>query len=231
MNPCASPKFNQHEPFPGTNSQRRWTHVADDADGLVAPSVRDPVIVLRAIHVTNVPQGRVQQAALKLAQAGDVRPPGAVEPANAEKEHVRGVFDFGLFPCLIAAGAPHAQAPQARVIVPRRVHQLVAEAYIAHQFVFVYNAPQVREDFGATGVDFGPFRLPNVDVFKFCVVGGDEDLVRGRAGRTLFSKVYWYWDRRESVTECSRTKGWNALGNARHVRVYHNPRPENVTHG
>ena len=86
--------------IPGDKLTEKGTYIADDADGLVAPSLRDPVIVMRAIHITNVPQGRVQQAALKSAQAGDVGPLGAAEPADAEKEHVRGVFDFDLLPRL-----------------------------------------------------------------------------------------------------------------------------------
>jgi hypothetical protein len=143
------------------------TYVTDDADGLVAPSLRDTVIVLRAVRIVNVPPGRVQQATLKVAQARDVGPSGAAEPAYAKKEYVRSVLDFGLG--LFATGAPHAQTPYARVLVPRRMCQLVAEAYVVHQFVFVDDAPQVREDLCATGVDFGPFRLPRV--FKFLCVG------------------------------------------------------------
>lgn len=140
---------------------RERLYVADDANGLVAPGLRYPVIVLRTVLVANVPQGRVQQAAPKFAQAGDVGPPGAIEPADAEKQHIRGVLNLDR--CVLSAGAPYAQTPKACVLVPRGVHQLVAETYVTHQFIFVDDAPQVREDLGATRVDFGPFRLTKVD--------------------------------------------------------------------
>jgi len=83
MNPDG-PKSDEHMLLPRQTCRERL-YVADDADGLVVPGLRYPVIVLSIVLVTDVPQGRVQQAAPKFAQAGDVGPPGAIEPADAEK--------------------------------------------------------------------------------------------------------------------------------------------------
>lgn len=160
MNPDAGPKSNEHLLLP-RQTYRERLYVADDADGLVAPGLRYPVIVLRTVLVADVPQGGMQQATPKFAQAGDVGPPGAIEPADAEKQYICGVLNLDL--CALSASAPDAQMPNACILVPRSLHQLVAKAYVTHQFIFVNDAPQVREDLGSTRVNFGPFGLPKVD--------------------------------------------------------------------
>lgn len=160
MNPNGVPKSDEHKLSP-RQTYRERLYIADDADGLVEPGLRNPVIVLCTVLVANVPQSCVQQATSKFAQTGDVGPPGAIEPADAEKQHIRGVLNLDL--CVLSVSAPYAQTPKARVLVPRGMRQFVAEAYVIHQFIFVNDAPQVRENLGATRVDSRPFRLPKVD--------------------------------------------------------------------